>query len=592
MGKGRGYAKKVPEGANGRHSSAAVETWPRDARERGDFLHPPRLFPDGMREWREKLVDLAMARRDAFGSLTKTSTRDDARLLIDEGLAVLREVDRILRLAGPTKTVGRLAWDRAAFVLTRVGPFGEAGLNLVRLGSLNPSEVFEALVPGAIRTSLAAMLAGHASSTCNDGRTGCGACEIKKLCADFRGREAERMAASPAPTVADIFCGAGGLSEGFSRAGFRVVAAVDADPVALKTLWLNKPWLKRDQVLATDVRKLGATQLRKAMGVKRLDVLIGAPPCQGFSMAGFRGKLAKTGYRPTVDQRNFLFENLVDYAASLRPRLFLMENVPGMGTARKDERTFLESASKMLERAGFEAAVWELNATIFGVPQDRTRCFLVGASKGEVPLPPQGEYQDIKGAADVDALPMMRLDEALLGLPARRASEGTAVEPWDREQTPLDEKKARRYLAKFRLLGASRLIYNHFARYHNERDLELYALLKPGEDSVHAIERYGRADLMRYRTDVFDDKYSRLRGDRPSKTIVSHLAKDGNGYIHPREVRSITVREAARIQSFGDEYVFCGSPTDQWVQVGNAVPPVMAEAIAKSFKRVLPGGLK
>ena len=105
------------------------------------------------------------------------------------------------------------------------------------------------------------------------------------------------------------------------------------------------------------------------------------------------------------------------------------------------------------------------------------------------------------------------------------------------------------------------MIFNHTVRYHNERDLELYGLLEPGEDSVHAIERHGRPDLMRYRTDVFDDKYSRLRGNRPCKTIVAHLAKDGNAYIHPREVRSISIREAARVQSFHDEYVFCGAPS-------------------------------
>jgi DNA (cytosine-5)-methyltransferase 1 len=124
-------------------------------------------------------------------------------------------------------------------------------------------------------------------------------------------------------------------------------------------------------------------------------------------------------------------------------------------------------------------------------------------------------------------------------------------------------------------------------RYNNARDLELYALLRPGEDSIHALERYGRADLMRYRRDVFDDKYARMRGDRPSKTIVSHLAKDGNGYIHPTQVRSISIREACRVQSFHDGYAFCGSPSDQWVQIGNAVPPVLAETIARSFARLL-----
>jgi site-specific DNA-cytosine methylase len=95
---------------------------------------------------------------------------------------------------------------------------------------------------------------------------------------------------------------------------------------------------------------------------------------------------------------------------------------------------------------------------------------------------------------------------------------------------------------------------------------------------LYTLERYGRDDLMRYRRDVFDDKYARLRGDRPSKTIVVHLAKGGNGYIHPTQVRSISVREAAWLQSFHDGYTFCGSPSDQWIQVGNAVPPVLAEA--------------
>ncbi len=104
---------------------------------------------------------------------------------------------------------------------------------------------------------------------------------------------------------------------------------------------------------------------------------------------------------------------------------------------------------------------------------------------------------------------------------------------------------------------------------------------------MHVIEKHDRRDLMRYRTDVFDDKYARLRPDRPGKTIVSHLAKDGNSYIHPWQVRSLTVREAARVQSFPDDFVFCGTPSDQWVQLGNAVPPALAAAIARSFRTFL-----
>jgi DNA (cytosine-5)-methyltransferase 1 len=130
-------------------------------------------------------------------------------------------------------------------------------------------------------------------------------------------------------------------------------------------------------------------------------------------------------------------------------------------------------------------------------------------------------------------------------------------------------------------------LYQHTVRYHNPSDLELYSLLRPGEDSIHILEQHGRSDLMRYRRDVFDDKYARLRTDRPCKTIVAHLAKDGNGYIHPTQVRSLSFRECARLQSFHDGYLFCGSPSDQWVQLGNAVPPVLAGSIARSFRRTL-----
>jgi len=176
------------------------------------------------------------------------------------------------------------------------------------------------------------------------------------------------------------------------------------------------------------------------------------------------------------------------------------------------------------------------------------------------------------------------MDEATFDLPVIQPGTGQAVAT--RPTNPPDSR-VRRYLSKFGLTSSSRVLFNHFVRYHNQRDLELYALLRPGEDSVHALERHGRGDLMRYRRDVFDDKYARLRGDLPAKTIVSHLAKDGNGYIHPTQVRSITVREAARIQSFPDDYAFCGSPTDQWTQVGNSVPPVLAEVIGRSFMLVL-----
>jgi DNA (cytosine-5)-methyltransferase 1 len=297
--------------------------------------------------------------------------------------------------------------------------------------------------------------------------------------------------------------------------------------------------------------------------------------------------LTRTGYRLGRDERNFLFEYMVAAALELRPRIFLMENVPGMQSARKEKLSFLEAAAHMLEDlGGFKTTIWQTNASAYGVPQDRLRYFLVASATGDLPTRPIEDYQDHRQDFDVDALPPVTVQEALFDLPDRISGQGYAVEWFSRQFTGTDPR-FRRYLAKFRILTRSRLLFNHTVRYHNPRDLELYSLLRPGEDSIHVLERHGRADLMRYRRDVFDDKYARLRGDRPSKTIVAHLAKDGNGYVHPTQTRSISIREAARLQSFRDDYVFCGSASDQWTQIGNAVPPILAETIARSLLQVL-----
>lgn len=528
---------------------------------------------------------------DRFGACTLRPAAKWSDEELEEFLTGLPEISRKSAYCIMMYSMGRSVFPvdtHVGRVLQRVGIYKDAGFSLDDLDHKQLQSTLADAIPPNLRRSLHINLVVHGRDVCKAVAPACNRCELRRFCSYYRDREAARVEASDAPTVIDLFSGAGGLSEGFTRAGFRLIAAVDRDPVALKTLWLNHPSLPRERTISTDVRELDRARLKKLLGRRRLDVLVGAPPCQGFSTVGFRSKAARTGYRLLKDERNFLFEYLVELALYLRPRLFLMENVPGMQTARRDDLSFLDAAARMLERAGhYRTATWQLNATTFGVPQDRTRCFLV-ASDGSLPIAPAGEYQDIRRPNfDVDALPPITLDETLLGIPEVRAGTGTAVERWDETTRLPGDKRHRRYMAKFGLLSQSPLIYNHFARYNNERDLELYALLRPGEDSVHALERHGRSDLMRYRRDVFDDKYARLRGDRPCKTIVSHLAKDGNGYIHPRETRNITVREAARVQSFRDDYVFCGSPTDQWIQVGNAVPPLMSEAIAKTFLRVL-----
>ena len=474
-----------------------------------------------------------------------------------------------------------------ARVLSRLGPYRELGLRLEG-GDQKLRSILADLVPPNLRSSLCLNLVAHGQKTCRARRPACDDCEIRKFCAHNRRVVAGRAVTSDAPTMVDLFCGAGGLSEGFRRAGFSVRLALDNDSDALRTYRINHPGLSEDRIICADIRDLDPEELTRAVGTKRVDILVGAPPCQGFSHVGFRSKLSKTGYRLADDERNYLYQWMIAIAVAVMPRYFLLENVPGMQSARRQKLSYLEDAAKQLEQqGGFKTDIWRLNSSASGVPQDRLRYFLVASSTGTLPARPRGEYQDRHSRElDVDALDPVTLGEAIFDLPERAASSGSGVDIWGPKDLS-GERRFRRYLGKFNLTSRSRLLFNHFVRFHNERDLELYSLLQPGEDSVHALERYGREDLMRYRADVFDDKYARLRDDVPSKTIVSHLAKDGNGYIHPSQVRSISIREAARLQSFPDDYVFCGAPTDQWVQIGNSVPPIMAEAVAHQFLNLL-----
>jgi DNA (cytosine-5)-methyltransferase 1 len=527
--------------------------------------------------------------KERFGSCTMEPARAWSDGELEAFLVSLPELSRKSAYCVMMYAFGRRVLPVDAHVgrvLSRLDLYRDAGLNLEGLDHKQLQVVLADLVPPNLRYSLHVNLLVHGREVCRPQKPLCGECDLRGFCGHFRRAEVQRVEAAGKPRVVDLFSGAGGLSEGFESAGFQTVVALDADAVAMRTYRFNHPAVPENRVLCRDIRTLEPGELRRLAGRQRIDVLIGAPPCQGFSHVGHRSKGTLTGYTVTKDARNYLYQYMVRAALELRPRLFLMENVPGMKSARKGDLSFLDEAARALEAEGFKTTTWRLNAAALGVPQDRVRYFLV-AARGALPERPPEHYQDSLGRGfDADALPCVTFDEAVFDLPSRRADDGHVVDAWPGQGDARDPRY-RRFLAKFGILSTSRLLLNHTVRYHNERDLELYGLLRPGEDSVHALERHGRGDLMRYRADVFDDKYARLRGDRPCKTIVSHLAKDGNGYIHPAQVRSISFREAARVQSFRDDYVFCGSPSDQWIHLGNAVPPVMAAAIARSFLAAL-----
>lgn len=529
--------------------------------------------------------------RETFGSCTLEPAREWPDEKLEAFLCELPEIQRKSAYCVMMYSFGRQVFPadtHVGRVLSRIGPYRELGLSLEGLDHKKLQRELAELMPPNLRYSLHVNLVEHGRAVCKSPKPLCGQCEVRNLCGYYRKAASASAMAAEAPTVIDLFAGGGGLSEGFTRAGFKTLAAVEKDEMAARTYRLNHPGVPDDRVMERDIRSVSTDELLQLAGGKQLDVLAGSPPCQGFSSVGFRSKKSLLGYRPEDDDRNLLYETMVEAALVLKPKLFLLENVPGMKSAKRESHSFLDAAAKLLEtRGGYRTEVWRLNASAFGVPQDRIRLFLIASRLRVMPVQPTADYQDTRRQEhDHDALPPVSLAEAIFDLPERAAGEGVSVDGWNQPDTSGDPR-FRRFLTKFGIIRPSRLLYQHTVRYHNPRDLELYAMLRPGEDSIHALERHGRGDLMRYRRDVFDDKYARLRGDRPCKTIVAHLAKDGNGYIHPTQVRSISLREAARVQSFHDGYIFCGSPSDQWIQLGNAVPPVLAEAIARSFRRAL-----
>lgn len=537
----------------------------------------------------ESLFEALLRIRERFGSCSLDEARAWTDADLESFLCSLPEVSR-----KSAYCVMMFAFQRSVFpvdthvgrVLQRIGIHQGIGLRLEGLDHKQLQAELPRFVPPNLRRTLHVNLVAHGREVCTARRPACERCDLKKLCLTFRRSVQDAAVASDAPVAVDLFCGAGGLSHGLERAGFRVALAADSDDVSIRTFRVNHPAIG-DAAVTRKVEDLSVAEVRRLLGSRRLDLLAGAPPCQGFSGVGNRSKRTLHGMRREVhaDERNYLFQAFIRLAIELKPRLVLMENVPGMETAQLQGKSFADLAREMLEAGGYRTTIWKLDAASFGVPQERRRIFLVGSSGKLLPERPRPDYQaPSEREFDPDGLPPVTLGEAIYDLPELGAGEGASVMGWG--SPPVADRRGRRYLDKFGIRNSPQVIFNHTVRYHNDRDLELYSLLQQGEDSYHVLEK-GRKDLMRYRSEVFDDKYMRLRSDWPSKTIVAHLRADGNGYVHPFQNRSISFREAARLQSFPDDFMFCGSPSDQWNQLGNAVPPVLAEAIGTNLRAFL-----
>lgn len=366
------------------------------------------------------------------------------------------------------------------------------------------------------------------------------------------------MKDSPRPIAVDLFSGAGGLSLGLEAAGYQVALSVDLDEWALETHAANFAGLALRLDLGSDELRDGIVRLFEGVEV---DLVAGGPPCQPFSRAG-RSKirsLVDLGLRESLDGRKELWRAFLDVVERIRPRAVLMENVPDM--ALGDDMVTLRVMVERLEQAGYEVDARIVDAWLHGVPQHRQRLILVGLRDGATFEWPECSDRVTVREAIFD-LPVLEVE------PDRAVGERTM--PYgDRHMS--DFARAAR---KDCIGDEASVVHDHVTRAVREDDYRAFQLM-----TSETLYSDLPESVKRYRDDIFDDKYNRLDWDDYSRSITAHIAKDGYWYIHPDQHRTLTVREAARIQTFPDSFRFAGSRSHQFQQIGNAVPPALGEAI-------------
>lgn len=398
------------------------------------------------------------------------------------------------------------------------------------------------------------------------------------------------------PITIDLFAGAGGFGLGFEMAGFSVPLSVEIDAWACDTLRHNRPNMT---VIQQDIRDLNTASSVKDICHFKPDIVIGGPPCQGFSIAGPAQKDPK-------DPRNSLFINFAEWICFLQPKAFVMENVKGLLSRKNIEGTKVTDIIKeTFENLGYFVEVWSLNAAEYGVPQIRERIFIVGNKRGkELGTPPKTHSLDLLHInssqlsifACMGLLPAISLWDAISDLPPLNAREGEEEQPYISE--PLNN-----YQSWIR--NGSKTLYNHVAMDHSQRLVERFKHIKWGESSSDAPKEHGarrRSGNGELSEISYDQNNRRLNPYKPSHTIAASFYAN---FLHPFQHRNLTAREGTRVQSFPDTYRFLGKKTVvshkllhreerfdekflcQYNQVGNAVPPILAKAIALHLQEKL-----
>lgn len=405
---------------------------------------------------------------------------------------------------------------------------------------------------------------------CFEQNPSCEGCPLIHHCSFFR-EVSMKDEETNSLTFADLFCGAGGLGLGFEQAGFDNSLSIDKDEWAMYTHDYNRPGHNRS--ICADIKEW----LKNPENYTNVDVLVGGPPCQSFSNANKQ--------RKKKDKRDGLYKLFVKSIPLFNPKVILIENVRGF------ERVIPELENSVKER-GFVTEILKLNARDFGIPQNRARVFTLGVSNihfGHERA--ERMLERIKSKILISDKPdELGLSQALDGLnpiEASRKKNNTAYESSITGysiQMPTDVQH-NEYLEAINNGIKPLLTFNHKARFNNDRDIEIFGLLKPGQDST--APQIQKINPYKSRNEIFKDKYYKLKPNSPCKTITAHMGLDCNMYIHPNQARGLTVREAARVQGFPDNYVFAGTLQAMYKQVGNAVPPPLAKIIASKIHEEL-----
>ncbi len=434
------------------------------------------------------------------------------------------------------------------------------------------------------------------------------------------------------PKIIDLFSGCGGLALGFQKAGFEIAAGIELMPEACKTISYNLAWRygKKENHICGDITEIDSDVFKDAFGEEGC-IVIGGPPCQAYSLAG-RGKLRSLGNDRvnTKDSRGYLYQDFLRFAYGLNARAVVMENVPE--ATKFGKMNIPEIVCDDLTKHGYNAYWTILNAADYGVPQIRERIFVLAIKKDEkkaisLPIPTnknpersltqhqkrfesysKSKYFVEPNSALDDCQPWVTVGEAFSDLPSLfptsnskyKATELNVEKSYKSEPTNIFQEKMRGWYEN-RMITVSA---NSFRR--NTRDFGIFEKMAEGDNYItaHKIANelfckeakiYGYAEgteeyeklrkkmVPQYNTDQFENKWKRMDRNKPSHTLVAHLAKDTYSHIHPWEPRGISVREAARIQSFPDDFYFDCSMGDAYKQIGNAVPPLLAYGVAKTL---------